>query len=33
MNYENYFKDMFGSIKDYTKIVLLIFSYKDDEVL
>ena len=31
MNYENYFKDMFGSIPDYKKIVLLIFSIQNDK--
>ena len=30
MNNENYFKDLFESISDYKKIVLLIFSIKND---
>ena len=30
MNYENYFKDLFESILDYRKIVLLLFLFKDD---
>ena len=31
MNYVNYFKDLFESIEDYRKIVLLIFLIKDDK--
>ena len=31
MNYENYFKDMFESIPDYRKMVLLMFLIKKDE--
>ena len=31
MNYENYFKDMFESIPDYTERVLLKLSIKNDE--
>ena len=31
MNYENYFKDMFESIPDYRKTVLLLFLFKNDE--
>ena len=31
MNYENYFKDLFESIEDYRKIVLLIFLIKNDK--
>ena len=30
MTYRNYFKDMFESVLDYRKIVLLIFSIKND---
>ena len=30
MNYENFFKDMFESIPDYRKRVLLIFLFKND---
>ena len=30
MNYENYFKDMFESMPDYRKLVLLIFLNKND---
>ena len=30
MNYEKYFKDMFESVPDYRKIVLLIFLIKND---
>ena len=30
MKYENYFKDMFKSIPDYRKRLLLIFSIKND---
>ena len=30
MNYENYFNDMFESIPDYRKIVLLMFLTKND---
>ena len=33
MKYENYFKDMFESIQDYRKIVLLIILIKDDRNL
>ena len=33
MNYENYFKDIFESIPDYRKIVLLIFSIQNDKNL
>ena len=33
MNYENYFKDLFESISDYRKLVLLIFLIKDDKNL
>ena len=33
MNYENYFKDMFESITDYRKIVLLMFLIKNDNDL
>ena len=33
MNYENYFKDLFGSIPDYRKIVLLIFLIQNDKDL
>ena len=33
MNYENYFKDIFESIPDYRKIVLLIFSIQNDDDL
>ena len=33
MNFENYFKDMFESIPDYKKIVLLISLNKDDKTL
>ena len=29
MNYENYFKDIFESIPDYKKIVLLIFIFQE----
>ena len=31
MNYENFFKDMFESIPDYRKIVLLIFIFQIDK--
>ena len=31
MNYENYFKDMFESIPDYRKIVLLIFIIENEK--
>ena len=31
MNYENYFHDLFESIPDYRKIVLLIFSIQNDK--
>ena len=30
MDYENYFKDMFESIPDYKKLVLLMFLIKND---
>ena len=30
MNYENYFKDVFQSVPDYRKTVLLMFSFKND---
>ena len=33
MNYENYFKDMFESIPDYRKIVLIMFLSKNDDDL
>ena len=33
MNYENYFKDMFETIPDYRKIVLLLFLFKNDSGL
>ena len=33
MNYENHFKDMFESITDYRKIVLLIFLIQNDKNL
>ena len=33
MNYENYFKDLFKSIPDYRKIVLLIFLIQNDKNL
>ena len=33
MNYENCFKDLFESIPDYRKKVLLIFSIQNDEDL
>ena len=33
MKYENYFKDMFESIRDYRKIVLLLFLIKNDSDL
>ena len=33
MNYENYFKDIFESISDFKKIVLLIFSIQNDKNL
>ena len=33
MSYENYFKDMFESIPDYRKIVLLIFLFQNDKNL
>ena len=33
MNYENYFKDIFESIHDYKKIVLLIFLIQNDKNL
>ena len=31
MNYENYFEDMFESLTDYRKLVLLTFLIKNDE--
>ena len=33
MNYENYFKDIFESIPDYRKIVLLIYLNQNDKNL
>ena len=33
MNYENYFRDIFKSITDYRKIVLLIFLIQNDKNL
>ena len=33
MKYENYFKDIFESISDYRKIVLLIFLIQNDKNL
>ena len=33
MDYENYFKDIFQSIPDYRKIVLLIFLIQNDKNL
>ena len=33
MNYVNYFKDIFESITDYRKIVLLIFLIQNDKNL
>ena len=33
MNYENYFKDLFESITDFRKIVLLMFLIKNDNDL
>ena len=33
MNYENYFKEIFESITDYKKIVLLIFLIQNDKNL
>ena len=33
MNYENYFRDIFNSITDYRKIVLLIFLIQNDKNL
>ena len=33
MNYSNYFKDIFESIHDYKKIVLLIFLIQNDKNL
>ena len=33
MNNSNYFKDMFESITDYRKIVLLIFLIQNDKIL
>ena len=31
MKYENYFKDLFESIPDYSKIVLLLFLIQNDK--
>ena len=33
MNYENYFRDIFESIPDYRKIVLIMFLTKNDKNL
>ena len=33
MDNENYFKDLFDSISDYRKIVLLIFLFQNDKIL
>ena len=33
MSYENYFKDIFESISDYRKVVLLIFLIQNDKLL
>ena len=33
MNNSNYFKDIFESIRDYRKIVLLIFLIQNDKIL
>ena len=33
MNYENYFKDLFESIPDYRKIVLVIFLIQNEKDL
>ena len=33
MTYENYLKDLFESISDYRKIVLLIFLIQNEEIL
>ena len=33
MSYENYFKDLFESIPDYRKIVILIFLIQNDKNL
>ena len=33
MNYEDYFKDIFEAIPDYTKIVILIFFIQNDNDL
>ena len=33
MDFENYFKDLFESISNYRKIVLLVFLIKDDKNL
>ena len=33
MNNSNYFKDLFESIQDYRKMVLLIFLYQNDKNL
>ena len=33
MNYVSYFKDLFESIHDYKKIVLVIFSIQNEKIL
>ena len=33
MKYENFFKDIFESIPDYKKVVLLIFLIQNDKIL
>ena len=33
MNKEKYFREMFESLPDYRKIVLLLFLIKDDKIL
>ena len=33
MNFENYFKDMFQSVRDFKKVVLLIFLIENDKKL
>ena len=33
MNHINYFKELFGSIPDYRKVVLLIILFKNDKSL
>ena len=33
MNYENFFKDIFESLPDYRKTVILMFLIKNDEGL